>query len=106
MTNEEVKQLSRTHTQRALEELGAHLSKNPEQLNLHMDRLREDGKKEEAQLLQRFAHGQYGGVPYTVRADEEEVRNIAVYWYIASVVVVGSVVVGMYWYYTQRIVEG
>lgn len=66
MTMEEAEALSKSYTQKALAGLRDHLKEHPAQLELMVDRFREGGKKEEAQLVNRFANGKYPGVPYTV----------------------------------------
>ena len=68
---EEAEALSKKHTQRALQQLREHLSEHPAQAELLMDRLREDGKKEQVGLLDRFVKGRSPGVPYTVQSDDD-----------------------------------
>jgi hypothetical protein len=72
MSMAEAEELGRNYTKIALEGLRSHLNENPAQLDLVMDKFREGGKKEEAQLVGRFAQGTYLGVPYTVPEEDHE----------------------------------
>jgi hypothetical protein len=72
MSMTEAEELGRNYTKIALEGLRSHLKENPAQLDLVMDKFREGGKKEEAQLVGRFAQGTYLGVPYTVAEEDME----------------------------------
>jgi hypothetical protein len=91
MTMAEAEQLGRNYTKIALEGLRNHLNENPEQLDLVMDKFREGGKKEEAQLVGRFAQGSYLGVPYTVA--EEDVEGSKSSWVGGLLRAVGVLVV-------------
>lgn len=75
MTMKEAEALSKSYTQKALAGLRDHLQEHPAQLERVMDRLREGGKKGEAQLVGRFADGKYPGVPYTVSEGDDEVEK-------------------------------
>lgn len=73
MSMAEAEALGKSHTKLALQQLRAHLEEHPAALDGMLDRLREGGKKDEAQLVSRFVHGKYPGVPYTTVLDSEEV---------------------------------
>lgn len=87
----EAEALGKSHTKIALEKLRVHLEQHPAALDGVLDRLREGGKKDEAQLVSRFVQNTYPGVPYTVAGGEEgpEVRG----WSAAFTVLVGAVLV-------------
>lgn len=67
---EEAEQQSKVHTQKALEQLREHLQKNPEVLNKTVHKLRDNGKKEEVDLLNSFADGSYAGYPKYIDDDD------------------------------------
>ena len=65
---------------------------NKQELYKVSDKLTEGDKKDAAQLLQRFAHGQYGGVPSLQEADEVKERGR--FWVVLGRIVSLLVVVG------------
>lgn len=69
MTMAEAEALGKTHTKIALQQLRTHLEEHPAALDMVLDKFREGGKKDEAQLVSRFVSGKYPGVPYTVESD-------------------------------------
>ena len=88
----EAEALGKAHTKLALEKLRLHLEDHPAALDGVLDRLREGGKKDEAQLVSRFVSGKYPGVPYTVEGEEEaEVRGWSTVFSVCAAVVVVAV---------------
>eukprot|EP01031_Cornospumella_fuschlensis_P034059 gene34059-41224_t len=71
---EQAAEVSKKATKEALEKLRQHLQENKQELYKVSDKLTEGDKKDAAQLLQRFAQGQYGGVPSLQEADEVKER--------------------------------
>lgn len=68
----EAEALGKAHTKIALQQLRTHLEEHPAALDVMLDKFREGGKKDEAQLVSRFVSGKYPGVPYTVESDAGE----------------------------------
>ncbi|RYH13760.1 hypothetical protein EON65_34900 [archaeon] len=73
-----------------------HLQENKKELYNVTDKLTEGDKKDTAQLLQRFAHGYYGGVPSSQEEGEEKERGR--FWVVLGRIVGLMVVVGMLYF--------
>jgi hypothetical protein len=108
MSMEQVSEVSKAHTEKELEKLRQHLARNPGELDLLVDKMREDGKTERSDLISRFATGRYPGVPYTMGADGEglpgtsggkmSVFVMVMYAVLAVLLLVAVLIPGVYLY--------
>lgn len=91
---EEVEELSRKHTQKALDGLQNYLAANPKELDNIADKLWEDGKKDQSRLIRRFADNTYPGRPYTIDQSASQ-QNNGIAWHTYLLLIVGFCI---FWY--------
>jgi hypothetical protein len=97
MTEEQVAELSKSATKKALSGLRNHLQHNPKDLFKQMDLMTETDRAGRADLLRRFTEGTYPGVPYTKQDEEQQDSAMSrILRVLGFLFLAGAVVAGLY----------